>query len=236
MAVALLPPDAGTVELDGAGSPAVPGVRAKIGVAPQALAIYEELTGRENVTFFGRLQGLGGRTLTERTDWALEFVGLSDRQGDRAKAYSGGMKRRLNMAVALVHDPPLLLLDEPAVGVDPQSRNAIFDNITALKEKGCTVVYTTHYMEEAQRLCDRVSILDHGKLLALDTVPKLIADHGGQSMVVAQQEDGEVWIATDDPLAELEKLQGRGKLLSFHVERPNLEAVFLNLTGRSLRD
>ncbi len=236
LAVGLLRPDRGTVELDGAGSPDDPAVRAKIGVAPQTLAVYDELTGRENVTFFGRIHGLTGKALAGRADWALDFVGLTDRQRDRVKAYSGGMKRRLNLAVALVHDPPLLLLDEPTVGVDPQSRNAIFEKIAELKGRGCTIVYTTHYMEEAQRLCDRVGIMDQGKLLALDTVGTLIAAHGGKSMVIAEQTAGQTRVATDNPLAELERLQAEGDLLSFHVERPNLEAVFLNLTGRRLRD
>jgi len=236
LAVGLLTPDEGSVEIDGAGSPAHPAARRRIGVAPQALAIYEELTAQENLLFFGRLQGLAGDRLHERADWALEFVGLADRRGDRVSTYSGGMQRRLNLAVALIHDPPILLLDEPTVGVDPQSRNAIFDRIITLRARGCTVVYTTHYMEEAQRLCDRVGIMDQGRLLALDTVDRLIAEHGGKSMVVAECADGEVRVETDDPLAELQRLQETRRLVSFHVDRPSLETVFLNLTGRSLRD
>jgi ABC-2 type transport system ATP-binding protein len=168
--------------------------------------------------------------------WALDFVQLSDRRRDYVKTYSGGMKRRLNLAVALVHNPPLLLLDEPTVGVDPQSRNAIFDNILALRKEGRTILYTTHYMEEAQRLCDRVGIMDRGKLLALDTVENLIRAHGGKDAVVAEWDGGEERIETADPVAELRKLQERGRLLRFRVERPTLESVFLNLTGRHLRD
>jgi ABC-2 type transport system ATP-binding protein len=236
MAVGLLRPDQGTIEIDGVGSPDQPDVRAKIGVATQALALYDDLTGEENLSFFGKLQGLAGRRLAERVAWALEFVALADRRRDRVKTYSGGMKRRLNMAVAVIHDPPLLLLDEPTVGVDPQSRNAIFENILALRQQGRTVVYTTHYMEEAQRLCDRVGIIDHGRLLALDTVDRLIAAHGGRSILIADRGDGEMRVETDEPLAELLRLQKEGPLQRFRVERPDLERVFLHLTGRELRD
>ena len=236
MAVGLLHPDAGTVELDGQGSPEDPAVRRRIGVAPQALAIYDELTGEENVTFFGRLQGLTGRELAQRVAWALDFVGLTERRRSRAKTYSGGMQRRLNLAIAIVHDPDLLLLDEPTVGVDPQSRNVIFEKIKTLQQRGRTIVYTTHYMEEAQRLCDRVCIIDRGKVLALDTVDALIATHGGKSIVRAQTAAGELRIETDDAVAELKRLQEAGSLEHFRVDLPDLEQVFLNLTGRHLRD
>ncbi|MEE8169010.1 MAG: ABC transporter ATP-binding protein [Phycisphaerae bacterium] len=236
MAVGLLKPDGGTVELDGCGAPVEPRVRARIGVATQALALYEEMSGEENVRFFGRLQGLNGSTLAERTAAAIDFVGLAPRKRDRVSTYSGGMKRRLNLAAAVVHQPDLLLLDEPTVGVDPQSRNAIFENIEAMRDRGCTIVYTTHYMEEAQRLCSRVGIMDYGKLLALGTVSELIQKHGGQSRIVAQRAAGEMQITSDDPLDELRKLQDAGDLIGFHTERPTLETVFLNLTGRTLRD
>jgi len=236
MIAGLLRPDDGHIEIDGAGAPDRPEVRRKIGVAPQALAVYDELTGEENLAFFGKLTGLTGASLRKRVDWALEFVALGDRRRDRAKTYSGGMKRRLNLAVALVHDPPLLLLDEPTVGVDPQSRNAMFDKIVELKSAGRTVVYTTHYMEEAQRLCDRVGIIDHGRILALDQVDKLIEAHGGMSVVTAQKSDGEVRIESNDPIQECVRLQRDGEILSLRVDRPSLETVFLNLTGRALRD
>lgn len=236
MAVGLIEPDAGSVELVDHGSPTDPRVRAMIGVAPQALAIYDELSAEENLAFFGRLQGLTGQPLKRRVRWALEFADLVDRRGHQVKTYSGGMKRRLNLAVALVHDPTLLLLDEPTVGVDPQSRNAVFEKIRALREEGRTVVYTTHYMEEAQRLCDHVGIMDQGRLLALDTVEGLIAAHGGRSVVTARTAEGETRIETDDPVAELERLQAKGGLDRFRVDKPDLERVFLNLTGRHLRD
>jgi len=236
MAVGLFQPDQGTVEVVGHGSPTLPKVRKQIGVAPQALALYDELSAEENLAFFGRIQGLSGSDLKKRVDWSLQFVDLDDRRRDRVSTYSGGMKRRLNLAVAIVHDPPLLLLDEPTVGVDPQSRNSIFDRIQSLRQGGCTIVYTTHYMEEAQRLCDRVGVIDRGKLLALDSVDGLIRGYGRKDVVTAETLDGEVRIETDDPVAELGRLQQSGKLQRFRVERPNLEAVFLNLTGRHLRD
>jgi len=236
LAVGLLEPDQGRVELKGLGAPSSPDVRKRIGVAPQALAFYEELSAEENICFFAKIQGLHGSQLKERASWSLHFVGLSDRKRDRVKTFSGGMKRRLNFAIALVHDPPLLLLDEPTVGVDPQSRNAIFDNIEELRKEGRTIIYTTHYMEEAQRLCDRVGIIDYGKLLALDTVDSLIAAFGGKSTVIAELSAGEVRIETEDPMAELLRLKKGTKLRRFRVESPDLEGVFLNLTGRSLRD
>jgi len=236
LAVGLFKPDSGSITLDGSGSPDSPEVRSRMGVAPQALALYEDLNADENLKFFGKIQGLPGQTLKDRVAWSLDFVGLSGRRRDPVKNFSGGMKRRLNLAIALVHDPPLLLLDEPTVGVDPQSRNAIFDNIDALRKQGRTIIYTTHYMEEAQRLCDRVGIIDHGKLLALDTVDTLIAAHGGSTILIAEREDGEIRIETEEPLEELLRLQKETKLLRFRVEKPDLENVFLNLTGRHLRD
>jgi ABC-2 type transport system ATP-binding protein len=236
MAVGLLTPDSGTVDFDGQGPPTRREVRSMIGVVPQALAVYGNLSGEENLAFFGRMQGLRGQQLKERVDWALDFVNLTDRRRHRVKTYSGGMRRRLNLVVALIHDPPLLLLDEPTVGVDTQSRNAIFEKIEAMRAEGRTIVYTTHYMEEAQRLCDRVGIIDHGKLLALDTVDRLIAAHGGKSTITAERADGEIRIEAIDPMAELVRLQEGGKLLRFSVESPDLEGVFLNLTGRHLRD
>jgi ABC-2 type transport system ATP-binding protein len=236
MAVGLLRPDHGSVDLEGLGPPSNPQVRARIGVAPQTVAIYEDLSGEENLAFFGRIQGLSGKELSDRVRWCLDFVELSDRGHDRVKTYSGGMKRRLNLSAALIHDPPLLLLDEPTVGVDPQSRNAIFERIESMRKEGRTIVYTTHYMEEAQRLCDRVGIIDHGKLLALDFVDGLIAAHGGKSKITAERQDGEISIETDDPAGELARLQEGGRLLRFHVDSPDLEGVFLNLTGRHLRD
>jgi ABC-2 type transport system ATP-binding protein len=197
------------------------------------------------------LYELSGARLKERVAWALEFAGLEDRRRDRVKTYSGGMKRRLNMAVALVHDPQVLFLDEPTVGVDPQSRNHIFDRIEALKTAGRTIVYTTHYMEEAQRLCDRVAIMDHGRVLDLDRVDALIARHGGRSVVKAELVkappdpailpeplDGlALRFESAAPLEEVARLTSAGVAFqTLEVARPDLETVFLTLTGRSLRD
>ncbi len=236
MAVGLVKPDSGTVELSGFGSPKNPKVRAKIGIAPQTLSLYDDLSAQENLECFGKVYGLGGQRLQERVAWSLDFVGLFERKNDRVKKFSGGMKRRLNLAVGLVHDPEYLILDEPTVGVDPQSRNAIFENIEQLKKEGCTIIYTTHYMEEAQRLCDRVGIMDRGKLLALDTVDALIKQHGGNSTVIAEKADGEQRIETQNPIEEIIKLQKETELSGFRVLNPSLETVFLSLTGRTLRN
>lgn len=235
LAVGLLRPDAGQVRLDG-GDPADPEVRRKVGLAPQAIALYDQLTGRENLEFFGRSYGLSGATLASRVAWALEFVRLVDRAKDRVDSYSGGMKRRLNIAAALVHDPGVILLDEPTVGVDPQSRNAIFDSIKALRAEGRTVIYTTHYMEEAERLCGRVGVMDRGTLLALDTVDGLITRHAGAPRLVLHGAAGEERIETSDPLAELNRRAAAAPIAAFRLERPTLEEVFLRLTGRTLRD
>lgn len=235
LAVGLLAPDSGRISIDGK-DPRLPDARRQLGVAPQALALYDLLSGRENLHFFGQMYGMSGSALADRVAWALDFVGLTDRAGDRVVGYSGGMKRRLNLAAALVHDPELILLDEPTVGVDPQSRNQIFENILALKRLGRTLIYTTHYMEEAERLCDRVAVIDRGKLLALGTVKELLDAHGVKPMLVAHTAGGEHRAETADPLGELNRLAATGPVLSFHMERATLEQVFLHLTGRSLRD
>jgi len=236
IAVGLLTPDSGEVDLAGKGSPIDPAVRRSVGIAPQAIALYDELTARENLRLFATLYGLSGADARLRCDAVLDQVGLSDRGNDRVKTYSGGMKRRINLAAALVHDPPLVLLDEPTAGVDPQSRNSILDLVRRLRDQGRTVVYTTHYMEEAQRLCDRVAVIDHGRLIALDTVEGLLASHGGSSVVRVQTVTGEDRIQTSDPVAELTARLKDASVLNVRIDRPDLESVFLNLTGRSLRD
>ncbi len=236
IAVGLLDPDRGTVRIGDGDPRGSGGSRSMLGVAPQAVALYDELTAEENLSFFGKLYRLGGTTLRARVDWALDFSGLGERRRDRVSTYSGGMKRRLNLAAALLHDPEVLLLDEPTVGVDPQSRNSIFDGIRKLHAGGKTIVYTTHYMEEAQRLCDRVAIIDHGKVLALDTVEGLMKRYGGKSVLVAETSGGEVRTETDDPVGELVRLRQSGVLHDFRIDKPDLESVFLHLTGRRLRD
>jgi ABC-2 type transport system ATP-binding protein len=157
--------------------------RAAIGLVPQDLALYPELSAADNLRFFGRLYGLTGEALSERVTATLETVGLGDRAGERVDRYSGGMKRRVNIAAGLIHRPALLILDEPTVGVDPQSRNAILATIESLTDEGMAVLYTTHYMEEAERLCDRVGVIDHGKAIALGAPRDLIASLGGQEVI-----------------------------------------------------
>lgn len=244
MAVGLLAPDEGTVALDDGGSPLDPAVRRRIGVAPQQIALYDELTATENLEFFGKLYGMKGSELAARVEEMLALTGLTDRAKDRVKGFSGGMKRRLNLAAAVLHRPPLVLLDEPTAGVDPQSRHAIFEMVRGLVADGATILYTTHYMEEAQKLCSRVGIIDHGKLLALGTVDELIGSHGGKSLVTIQEmtaEDGtqvvkERTIATLDPAGETAAALKNSNVRGVRVDRPDLETVFLALTGRSLRD
>jgi ABC-2 type transport system ATP-binding protein len=231
----LTTPDSGSVRVLG-GAPSNAAVRARIGLAPQTLSLYGELSGRENLEFFGRLYGLSGARLAARVDAALGFVLLSERQQDRVAGYSGGMQRRLNIAAALVHDPELMLLDEPTAGVDPQSRNAIFEHVLALKQAGKTVVYTTHYMEEAARLCDRIAIMDHGRVLALGTLSELLARHGGPNTLIVRRNGSEISEPCSDPLPRLNQLAAEGGIDEFRLERPTLEQVFLHLTGRSLRD
>ncbi len=262
MMAGLLRPNSGQVAINGHAHPTRHEVRRQIGLAPQAIALYEDLTGEENLRFFGKLYGLAGAKLAERVGWVLDFAGLADRKDDKLAGYSGGMKRRLNLAAALIHDPPVLFFDEPTAGVDPQSRNHLFENIERLSKEGRTILYTTHYMEEAQRLCQRVAVMDHGKVLALDTVEQLIQRHGGRSVVEAELHDGrrtkEDWhrkltdvlgdtafvfednrlrLDTEQPFEIVAKLGAGGvELDTLRVERPDLETVFLALTGRRLRD
>jgi ABC-2 type transport system ATP-binding protein len=251
MLTGALAPDAGSIRLAEGGSPGEAAVRRQIGFAPQALSLYEDLTAAENLFFFGRLYSLAGTALEERAKTALEFAGLSDRRGHRVKTFSGGMKRRLNLAVALVHDPQVVFLDEPTAGVDPQSRNHIFEWIEGLRGAGRTVVYTTHYMEEAQRLCDRVAIMDHGKILDLDTIPALLERYGGRSVVKGELvrppgddvklpgtvDDLSLRFESDRPFEEIAQLSSAGVAFqTLEITKPDLESVFLSLTGRSLRD
>jgi linearmycin/streptolysin S transport system ATP-binding protein len=251
MLIGALKPSAGSVALSGQPDPTQAGVRRIVGMAPQSLSLYDELTCAENLAFFARMYGLAGKKLHERIDWGLEFAGLEERRKSKVKTFSGGMKRRLNLACALAHEPDIVLLDEPTVGVDPQSRNHIFERIEVLKKAGLTVIYTTHYMEEAERLCDRVAIMDRGSILALGTIDELIAAHGGTSVVMAElkeppgegvklegQLDGTALrLETARPLEAISDLSGRGVAFrTLQVQQPDLETVFLALTGRRLRD
>ncbi|MFG0292418.1 MAG: ABC transporter ATP-binding protein [Phycisphaerales bacterium JB050] len=236
IATGLMAPDAGRVEIAGVGDPRLGAVRAHLGVAPQDLALYEDLTALENLRFFGRLYRLERSVIESRSEALLEEFGLASRARDRVSTYSGGMKRRLNLAVALIHDPPLVLMDEPTAGVDPHSRSAILGYVQRLGEAGKAVVYSTHYMEEAQRISDRVAILDHGEVIASGSVEEIIKAHGGVTRV-RQELPGEVRaVQSDEPLVTLSEMLADERTLAVHIDRPDLEGVFLNLTGRSLRD
>ena len=237
--------------------------KAAIGYVPQDLAIYPDLSARENLAFFGRLYGLGGRALATRVDEVLEVIGLTDRAKDRTDQFSGGMKRRLNIGIGLLHRPRLLVLDEPTVGVDPQSRNAILASVEALSAAGMGILYTTHYMEEAERLCARVGIIDEGRIVAEGTRHELVALVGGLDRITLGASGdlaAAAAIARDLPgvrestpheggldLIVVEARRLLPQLLvalsrdgiairSVEVVEPDLEAVFLHLTGKTLRD
>jgi ABC-2 type transport system ATP-binding protein len=234
--------------------------RKLIGVGTQELAIYGELSARENLRFFGELYGLAGHDLAKRVDEVLEFVGLLERADDRAGTFSGGMKRRLNLGVAVVHRPRLLLLDEPTTGVDPQSRNHIFERVKDLNKSGVTVVYTSHYMEEVQTLCERIGILDRGRLIACDTLPALLQLlEGALKLTLASdpsavrrrlealpgvrvgQDGNTLRVASADVSATLLEVvrilrELDVELVGLETYEPNLERVFLHLTERTLRD
>ncbi|HVV47632.1 MAG TPA: ABC transporter ATP-binding protein [Bryobacteraceae bacterium] len=261
----LIGADSGEVLIEGRalGSDTDP-VKRRIGLVPQDLALYDELSAQANLEFFGALYELTGAKLARAAGAALELVGLTDKVREKVKNFSGGMKRRLNLAVALLHDPDLLLLDEPTVGVDPQSRNAIFENLETLKQRGKTLLYTTHYMEEAERLCDRLVVVDHGRVIANDTLHGLYRMLPASNVLSIELEGGISGIAVDalSALAEVRSVEITGATLRVGVgnlasdtprvlewlnetghslthlvsERPDLETVFLTLTGRKLRD
>jgi ABC-2 type transport system ATP-binding protein len=185
MLTGLVEPDGGKITVDGLDLKTDANqVKSKLGLVPQELALYPTLSARQNLTFFGRIYGLKGKDLSQRVDEVLETIGLTERANDAVKGYSGGMKRRVNIGAGLLHKPQVLFLDEPTVGVDPQSRNAIFESVEALNRAGMSVIYTTHYMEEAQRLCHRVAIVDEGRVIALDTPTALIRSLGGGVVII----------------------------------------------------
>ncbi|HEY5506995.1 MAG TPA: ABC transporter ATP-binding protein [Coriobacteriia bacterium] len=283
----LIAPTAGTVTVGGLSvATDATKVKSALGVIPQEIALYPTLTALENLRFWGRMYGLSGALLEERVAEALETAGLADRAKERVETYSGGMKRRINIAAGIMHRPRLLIMDEPTVGIDPQSRNHILETVKGLNERGMTVLYTSHYMEEVEFLCDRVGIIDHGRLIALGTIDelrRLVGDENVISVRVAEVPDGVMealravpqvdsvtstapnaeaadaagaepgeTAATDDRTATIEVLSrdsgavvadvvavlGRAgaRVLSVEVREPNLESVFLHLTGTSLRD
>jgi linearmycin/streptolysin S transport system ATP-binding protein len=236
MIVGLLKPSSGKILIQGSHKPHSIEAKKQIGFIPQDLAVYENLTARENLTFFATLHGLKGKKLKEKVDWALEFSQLEEKSNMRVITFSGGMKRRLNIAAALMHNPSLLLMDEPTVGVDTQSRNAIFQSILSLKESGLTIIYTTHYMEEAERLCDRIAIIDNGELKAVDTVEGLKNRYCDGVIIGIEDKNGTRKIRSKNPVDTIVKANSSQTILRLTVENPTLEEVFLNLTGRKLRE
>lgn len=251
-------PNEGTVSIFGslAGSAAA---SAALGWVPQELAIYPRLTCAENLTAFARYHGLASSELKPQIAWCLQWAALEDRSKTIAGTLSGGMKRRLNMAAGMIHKPRVLLMDEPTVGVDPQSRNRIFEMIEAIRDQGTSIIYTTHYMEEAERLCDRIAIVDHGRIIAEGTHAELVRNtFGSRSQVIARVTGApaaiESWTArhngriaegasefTVEQPTEISSLLADAassgiELADLALRRPNLESVFLHLTGRELRD
>jgi ABC-2 type transport system ATP-binding protein len=252
--------NSGALTLDGTALTTTnPAGRLALGLVPQHIALYQELSADQNLRIFGQLYGLGGATLRERIDEALDAVQLTERRKDQVKSFSGGMQRRLNLAAALLHRPKLLLCDEPTVGVDPQSRNAIFEYLERLNRAGLAIIYSTHYMEEATRLCSRIGIIDHGKILALGSLDELLTQlpfaeeirfptgAGTDGLVSRLNGDGELTtldgthrfrpradyrLSTFFTLTESLGLAAR----QFTSQRPTLEALFLHLTGRTIRE
>ncbi|MCP3028653.1 ABC transporter ATP-binding protein [Halobacillus sp. A5] len=265
MISSLLKPTSGDVKLDGKSVISDPGnIRKVLGVVPQEIALYQELTAYENLKFFGRIYRVPKGQLESRIQETLELVGLKDRQKDIIKTFSGGMKRRINIASALLHNPKILILDEPTVGIDPQSRNYILDMIRQLNESnGTTVLYTSHYMEEVEQLCNRVYIMDHGKVIASGSHSELLSILSNEDTMKVQlnqmNEDFIKAIQDIDVVRQVEETgdgikiiakksaniisslvkfadQQNIQILNFQMENPSLEDVFLHLTGRTLRD
>lgn len=241
MASGVLPMSRGTVTIGGIDLARDPfAAKRKLGLVPQDLALYEDLTAEHNLKYFGALYGLRGTKLAEQIAWVLGVVGLSDRAREPVKQFSGGMKRRLNLAAGLVHRPEVVILDEPTVGVDPQSRNHIFETIKQLRvEHGTTVVYTSHYMEEVEALCDRVAILDRGTIVAVGTVRELVATHAGAGDLQIETSDGVVHrVPPSDAIGvAISAIEATGvKVTKVSSRTANLETAFLTLTGHALRD
>tara|TARA_R110000787_G_scaffold32138_17_gene84999 strand:- start:15772 stop:16692 length:921 start_codon:yes stop_codon:yes gene_type:complete len=261
MMSAILKSDAGSIHINGVD---VNGnskeCKHLIGVVPQEISLYEELSAYQNLLFWGNLYGIPSKELKGRIDTTLELIGLLDRKNDVVKTYSGGMKRRINIAAALLHNPKVLFMDEPTVGIDPQSRNHIFEVIETLSKQGMTIIYTTHYMEEVERLCDRIAIIDSGKIIAQGTQSELKElvqtkesiqlefDFLSESNVIQLRESlsytmtqNENKLLVESTVKELSKVittcnELKLSIIDIQLNKVNLEAIFLNLTGKQLRD
>jgi ABC-2 type transport system ATP-binding protein len=260
----LLPPTQGDASIQGHSIRRDSnGVKAALGVVPQEIALYPDLSARENLVFWGKMYGLRGEALRRRVDEVLEIIDLTDRQKDRIGTFSGGMKRRVNIGAALLHKPKVIIMDEPTVGIDPQSRRHILDNVKELNRQGMTVLYTTHYMEEAQELSDQIAIMDQGKVIACgthDDLVRLVGEMDRIDLTVTSEsapilecwrntpgvhnlsvEDGRLNLLVEDSNLVLPRLfesasQSGVRITSVNIQEPNLEAVFLHLTGKALRD
>jgi ABC-2 type transport system ATP-binding protein len=264
MLACLLQPTQGDALIEGHSIRQDPqGVKTNLGVVPQDIALYPDLTARENLEFWGKMYGLRGQALHQRVDEVLEIIGLTDRQKGRVSTFSGGMKRRVNIGAALVHRPKVIIMDEPTVGIDPQSRRHILDNVKELNRQGMTVLYTTHYMEEAQELSNLIAIMDQGKVIACgthDELVKIVGEMDRIDLTLAAEsapviehwretpgvhslttQDGQITLLVEDSNLILPRLfesasQAKAHIASVNIQEPNLEAVFLHLTGKALRD
>ncbi|HMZ88254.1 MAG TPA: ABC transporter ATP-binding protein [Chitinophagales bacterium] len=257
MISSILPPDSGKISVDGLGVYAHASVKMHMGIVPQEIALYDELTALENLIFWGNLYAVHGKTGKDRAAFLLDWVGLADRRHDIVKNYSGGMKRRVNIAAALMHDPGLIVMDEPTVGIDPQSRNKIYELLDELHHQGKTILYTTHYMEEAERMCDKIGIIDKGKIIAEGSLDELKKAHAQEENIVihftgeAVSKLGNYVISFPEPqmmtvvtpqarkrLHDVVQLctEGGIDITGIDIHDAGLESIFLNLTGRQLRD
>jgi len=267
MVTGLYPPTSGKIQLKDINVlKNTKQAQAAIGVVPQEIALYQEMSAKENLNFWGRMYGLSGKALELKVDEVLDIIGLADRAKGKVNTFSGGMKRRVNIGAAILHNPELLIMDEPTVGIDPQSRNHILETIRKLNEQGMTVIYTSHYMEEVEYLCERIGIIDHGELIACGTMPELRETIGDRSRIIItidQQgtnsndiqsslsklfsekdfsiQNNQLMVFHKEPqhilTSFIQSVTNTGvKITSVDIVEPNLESVFLHLTGRSLRD